>query len=115
MAFTGWTIRQLAHPRGGVTDFVQPAAHGVLVVAASAFVDRQRRRGASGMHNSQFKELFERIEIAIAMQERMLFANAERRNEAVDRLAYGATAAAQETIVSRSVTRQLNAGRLEYL
>jgi len=61
------------------------------------------------MHDSEVEELFERIEVAIAMQERMLFANAERRDEAVDRFAYGPSTAAQETIVSRRVTRQLDA------
>ena len=67
------------------------------------------------MHDSELKELFERIEIAIAMQERMLFSNAERGDQTVDRFAYSATAAAQETIVSRRVARQLDATRLEYL
>jgi len=59
------------------------------------------------MHDSELEELFERIEITIAMQERMLLPNAERGDETIDRLAYRATAAAQETIVSRRVPRTL--------
>src|SRR5262249_54380673 len=73
------------------------------------------RRRASGMHDRQIEEPFERIEIAITMQQRVLFPNAERRDEKVDGLAHGAAAAAQETIVSRSVPRQFDTASLEYL
>jgi hypothetical protein len=67
------------------------------------------------MHDRELKELFEGIEISIAVKQLMPFTNAERRDETVDRLPYGATSAAQHTIVSGSVPREIDATRLEYL
>ncbi|HXW04506.1 MAG TPA: hypothetical protein VD833_04680, partial [Vicinamibacterales bacterium] len=45
-----------------------------------------RDSAPDGVNNRELKEFLERIEVAIAMQQRVLFAQAERRDQAVDGL-----------------------------
>ena len=52
------------------------------------------------------ESLLERIEISIAMQQRVLLAYTERRDQAIDRLPHGVAAAPQRSILSRRLPRQ---------
>jgi hypothetical protein len=65
--------------------------------------------------DGEIEKGFERIEVAIAVQRRMMFTQAERRNQAIDRLAYGVSAAAQRAIVPRRISSKVDAARVEHL
>jgi len=56
----------------------------------------------------ELKKLFERIEISIAVQQQVPFANAKRRDQTIDRLPYGVATAANRPIVSRCFPRQVD-------
>ena len=66
------------------------------------------------MHHRQLEEFLERVEVPVAMQKRMARSDAERRNEAVDRLANGAAPSSQRTVIARGLARQVNAAGFEY-
>src|SRR6266852_966095 len=68
--------------------------------------DAGRRPGrtlASGVNDRELEELLERIEVSVPMNERVLRANAERRNQAVDRFANSVAVAAKRPIVVSSL------------
>ena len=80
---------------------------------------RARRQDASGrrigVNDGQPKDEFERIVIPIAMKQRMVVAQAERRDEAVDRLPNRVTAPAQPAKVAGRGHGEQGAARLEHL
>ena len=51
------------------------------------------------MDDIEAKITFERVEVAVAVEERMAVSDAVGCNDAVDRLPYGRTAGSQESIV----------------
>lgn len=71
--------------------------------------------GLFGMNDLQIEDLLERVEIAIAVEQRMRVLETERRDEAVDRLPHRPSASAQTAIVSRSRLRERDAASLEDL
>ena len=67
------------------------------------------------MDDVQAELLLEDIEVAIAMQQRMVVADAVRRNQQIDGLADGAAGIAKEPIMLRCIDRQLDVMELEDL
>jgi hypothetical protein len=67
------------------------------------------------MHDHESKELLEGLEIAVAVQEHVTFAKAERGDEAVNRLANGSPAGAKVAIVARRSGGELDSAGLEDL
>jgi hypothetical protein len=60
------------------------------------------------VNNRELKKSFERIEISIAVQQRVLLANTERRDQTVNRLPDSMAAAPQRPIVSRCLRCQVH-------
>ena len=67
------------------------------------------------MNYGEIEQTFERIEITITVQQRMPVMQAERRDEAVNRLADGVATGAEQPIIARGGSCQLDAARLEDL
>ena len=67
------------------------------------------------MDYGEIEQTFERIEITITVQQRMPVMQAERRDEAVNRLADGVATGAEQPIIARGGSCQLDAARLEDL
>src|SRR4051812_43782043 len=67
------------------------------------------------MDDGEAELFFEGVEVAITVKQRVLFADAETRNQAVNRLPHRVSAAAQRPIVSRGIPSHLDAARVEYL
>lgn len=66
------------------------------------------------MDDGEVEQFFERVKVAIAMQQSVLFADAERRDQAIDRLSHRVSAAAQDAIVPGRVSSNLGAARAEH-
>ena len=62
---------------------------------------RTNRRSSTflRMYNLQAQHLFERVKVAIAMQERVVVFKAESSDQAVDGSAHGVSVAAQDSVV----------------
>lgn len=65
------------------------------------------------MNDLQSKDVLERVEIAIAVEQRMRVLETERRNEAIDALADRSPARTQGAIVPRSGLRESDATGVE--
>ena len=65
------------------------------------------------MHDLQPEDVLERVEVAIAVEQRVRVLEAERRDEAVDGLADGAPAGTQAAMISRSRLRESDATGVE--
>ena len=65
------------------------------------------------MNHRKSQQPFEGIEIAIAMQQRVLPAKAERGDETIDRFPNGMAASAKRPIVSGRLARQVDTAGLE--
>jgi hypothetical protein len=64
---------------------------------------------------AQAEVLFKKVEVSVAMQERMAAGYAECRNVAIDRLAYGAAPLAEKSVVSGCGYREVSASSVEDL
>ena len=73
------------------------------------------RRATRRMDDRQFEELLERVKVSIAMKERMLSAQTEGRNQAVDRLAYRVATTPERTIIASGFAGQGYAACFEHL
>ena len=69
----------------------------------------------SGVNDGELEEPLERIEISVAMNQRVLLSNAEGRNQAIDRLAHCVAASSKCPVVARGLTGQISAARVEEL
>jgi hypothetical protein len=73
-----------------------------------------RLRGL-GVNHSQTQHFFKGVEVPIAVEQRMAVYQAERRNQAVERLAYRSALPPQQTIVPRGSHGEIQAARCKYL
>ncbi len=92
--------------RGTVRAGLAPTSHAELNQALGVL---------SRMNDDQVEELLEGVEIAVAVQERMTFAEAERRDETIDGLANSPPLRSQQTVVGRRVRRQDDSSGFEDL
>ena len=67
------------------------------------------------MDNGELEKSFEGVEVSIAVQQCVLFTQAERGDQAVYRLPYGVTATPKSTIVAGRLSCQREAARFEHL
>ena len=67
------------------------------------------------MNHAEPKVLLERIEIMIAVQQPMPLFQAERRDQAIDGLAYGLTPATERPVVLRRRNGQIDPACFEYM
>ena len=58
------------------------------------------------MHDLQAEELLEQVEVAIAVQEDVIFANAVRRDQEINRLPHRMTTLPQMSIMASRIDRQ---------
>jgi hypothetical protein len=83
--------------------------HGLSVGVTEAGDPRRLR-----IHDGEAEKLLKRIEVAVGMEQGMLFAQTECCDQAIDRSPYGAPPRSQESIVSRGEDRQVeSAGRVD--
>lgn len=66
------------------------------------------------MHYRQLEEFLERVEIAVAMQKGMALSDAERGNEAIDRLPNGAASSSHRAVIAGGFARQIDASGCEH-
>jgi hypothetical protein len=67
------------------------------------------------MHDDQPEQLLERFEVAVAVEKRMAFSDAECRDQAVNGLTNGPSSRSQDTVVPGSRRRKLDTASLECL
>src|SRR5882672_4788510 len=67
------------------------------------------------MNDGELEKLLERIEVSIAMQQRVLLPDAERCDQTIDRLPHGVATSAERSVVPRRLTSQVDAAHVEHL
>ena len=67
------------------------------------------------MDDGEIEPFFERIEVSIPVQERVLFADTEHGDQAVDRLPHRVSANAQRAIVPRGISGHVDAACAKHL
>jgi hypothetical protein len=81
----------------------------------SSLRGEENLRDDSGMDDRQLQEFLEGFEIPIAMDERVLIANAKRGDETINRFPNSVASAAKDAIIQRCFSGQIDTARVEHL
>jgi hypothetical protein len=80
----------------------------------SSLRGEENLRDDSGMDDRQLQEFLEGFEIPIAMDERVLIANAKRGDETINRFPNSVASAAKDAIIQRCFSGQIDTARVEH-